>query len=79
MPPGFEPAGGIDGQLTIQPGLFLLQGLMPLAHREESGLFALDDLQDSEGIVQFGHLDVSGLQAGHPEGGLGGQPDRLEV
>ncbi len=73
----FQAAGEIDRYLPSQAS-FTRQGrLTALALLEEADVLALGDLQDGEGIVQLGDVDIGWLEFGHIERFLRCQGDRF--
>ena len=54
----FQTAGWVDRQTSVECGLALLESDMTRSLLEEPDLFALRDLEDREGIVELGNVDI---------------------
>ena len=81
---GHEAAVGVDRQLPTEFDATAFHKPASLALGTEAQVLQLDDHHRSETVVQLGHVDVPGAEAGHRIGsfpgfprGRGGQTPRL--
>jgi len=71
----FQPAGGVDGQVTVASGHAVHRVLPRGSLLGEAEVLVLEELQYREHIVKLGHVDVVGRDARPLEGALAGSHD----
>ena len=76
---GLQTARDIDGDLASKAGLTGRGRLAAFALLKETDMLTIGNLQDREGIMQLGHIDISRFKLGHLEGLPGSQRDGLQV
>ena len=74
-----ESSGSVDRHAAIQPGHFVGHREMAGAVLEESQVLDVQQFGDREAVVDFGKLDIGGLQSRHLVGLVGRGPCRLET